>query len=52
MTRQVRRFESSASTEESDRGKTDVVQPLPKFRVRHHHVDQAAVLGTGCTWQA
>jgi hypothetical protein len=41
-----------ASDEESDRGKAEMVQPLTKIRVRHHEVDQAAVLGTGCTWQA
>ena len=29
-----------------------MVQPLTKVRVRHHQVDQAAVLGTQCTWHA
>ena len=28
------------------------MQRLTKLRVRHHQVDQAAVLGTGCTGQA
>jgi hypothetical protein len=30
----------------SDRGSPDLVQPITKVRVRHHQVDQPAVLGT------
>jgi hypothetical protein len=36
----------------SDRGGPDLVQPLTKVRVRHHQIDQSAVLGTRCTRHA
>ena len=42
----------SASGEESDRSKLDMVQPLAKVRVRHRQIDQPAVLGTRYTWHA
>ena len=41
-----------ASGEESDRRNADTVQPLAKVRVRHHQVDQPAVLGTRYTRHA
>ncbi len=40
------------ATNRAREGLTSLVQPLTKLRVRHHQVDQAAVLGTGCTRQA
>lgn len=45
-------MELFASGEESDRSKLDMVQLLAKVRVRHHQVDQPAVLGTRSTWHA
>ena len=52
MTRQISRVESCASTEGSGRGKANMVQPLTKVRVRHHQVDQPAILGTRYTRNA
>jgi hypothetical protein len=37
---------------QSGRGRPDLVQPITKVRVRHHQVDQPAVLGTRCTRHA
>src|ERR1035437_9310942 len=49
-----RRIGSSApgEDEEEDRGGPDLAQPITKVRVRHHQVDQPAVLGTRCTRHA
>src|SRR5665647_1261212 len=42
----------STSRAWSDRGRPDLAQPITKVRVRHHQVDQPAVLGTRCTRHA